>query len=118
MQVALSAGSEAIIAWTTLPIDRGNLLSLNSLSMCNPSNSVRRSIGVEMLSSKGYFFVHNCTIMMPTDQMSPEASYCSPRSLSGDMYLNEPTEVLDIALELSKDRDIPKSDSFTSPLEF
>lgn len=118
MQLALSTGSDAIMALTTFPIDLGNLLSLNSLSICSPSNSVSRSIGVDILSSNGYFFVQSCTIMMPTDQMSPDASYCSPRSLSGDMYLNDPTEVLDIALELSRDREIPKSESFTSPFEF
>lgn len=73
---------------------------------------------MEMLSSKGYFLVHNCTIIMPTDHISPDASYCSPSSLSGDMYRKDPTDVLDIALELSSDREIPKSDSLTSPLEF
>ena len=73
---------------------------------------------MEMLSSKGYFLVHNCTIIMPTDHISPDASYCSPSSLSGDMYRKEPTDVLDIALELSSDREIPKSDSLTSPFEF
>ena len=71
-----------------------------------------------MLSSKGYLFVHNCTIIIPTLHISPDASYCSPNSRSGDMYRNEPTDVLDIALELSNDRDIPKSESLTSPLEF
>lgn len=50
--------------------------------------------------------------------MSPDASYCSPKRRSGDMYRNDPTDVLDIALELSNDRDIPKSESLTSPLEF
>ena len=50
--------------------------------------------------------------------MSPDASYCSPKRRSGDMYRKDPTDVLDIALELSNDRDIPKSESLTSPLEF
>ena len=75
-------------------------------------------MGVLILSSNGYLFVHNCTIIIPTLHMSPDASYCSPKRRSGDMYRNDPTDVLDIALELSNDRDIPKSESLTSPLEF
>ena len=37
--------------------------------------------------------------------------------LSKDIYLNVPTLVEDIACVLSKEREIPKSESLTSPFE-
>ena len=56
---------------------------------------------------KGYLFVHSCIIIIPKDHMSPDESYLSPISRSGDIYRKEPTEVDDIALVPSRERDIP-----------
>ena len=93
-------------------------LRLNRREKLTLSSSPSRLIGVSATCRKGYRFSHSSMIVMPTDHTSPAASYFSPFSRSGDIYRYEPTEVFDMAMELSSSFEMPKSDSFTWPNEF
>jgi hypothetical protein len=54
----------------------------------NTQLPVNNSMGLEMLSSNGYFLSHSCTIMMPTLHTSPEESYGSPIDEHENRYIN------------------------------
>ena len=62
-------------------------------------------------------YVCTCVIYYNRYNVNDISNVNDDTDLSKDIYLNVPTLVEDIACVLSKEREIPKSESLTSPFE-